>query len=103
MCEKASRGTVVYSVVMVHAWLDYVPVAMFQNLYGEYLCNENATKFDSGWDIHDFVVVSVGRCVCARARVVVVAGRHAIISDVNVELLRRSMHSCATNIVHAVE
>ena len=57
LCQKATtRGTLVYSVVMTHAWLNNVPVSMYTDLHERYLWIDNPGKFDFGWHLHDFVM-----------------------------------------------
>ena len=57
-CEKARKGTLVYSVVMVHAWLNNVAINMYQDIYEQYLWIAEPRKFDFNWHVRDFVVGS---------------------------------------------
>ena len=56
LCKKAQNGKVVYSVIMVHAWLNNVEFGKFQDLWEEYLWIKNPTTFDWSWHLHDFIL-----------------------------------------------
>ena len=56
LCKKAQNGKVVYSVIMVHAWLNNVEFGKFQDLWEEYLWIKNPATFDWSWHLHDFIL-----------------------------------------------
>jgi hypothetical protein len=56
LCRKARDGKLVYSVLMVHAWLKNAPLALYRDLYETYLFVREPNTFDSGWHLHDFIL-----------------------------------------------
>ena len=55
LCRKARNGKLVYSVVMVHAWLNHAPLEKYKDLYETYLFVADPNTFDWGWHMHDFI------------------------------------------------
>jgi hypothetical protein len=57
LCRKARDGKLVYSVLMVHAWLNHAPLGKYKDLYETYLFVEEPKTFDWGWHLHDFLAI----------------------------------------------
>jgi hypothetical protein len=56
LCRKARDGKLVYSVVMVHAWLNHAPLGKYKDLYETYLFVAEPKTFDWGWHLHNFIL-----------------------------------------------
>jgi hypothetical protein len=56
LCRKARDGKLVYSVVMVHEWLNHAPLGKYGDLYETYLFAAEPKTLKCGWHLRDFIL-----------------------------------------------